>query len=226
MMKMPSHGNVAKVLAYWPFILSVALPVAGLFAANVLLGENVMPMNVAAGLVAVHFLVLSYLYKVKGGEDGYWSLFGLTTACLVGDVIILCGATKGLDGLLSASVTVGLVVTPFLLANAELRRRVYGPCIRQSFGMLGSALNKNSVEDIALGLFGGVLGILFSLLLLLAFGSLLMIGLHVWALGRAFSDGVSQSRQTQEATSECATEETEPQDVSTASSSDDVIVAD
>ena len=225
-MKVSFNGNVAKVLSYWPFILSVALPVAGLFAANVLLGENVMPMNVAAIVVAVHFLVLSYLYKVKGGEDGYWSLFGLTTACLVGDVIILCGATNGLDGLLSASVTVGLVVTPFLLANTELRRRVYGPCIRQSFGMLSGALNKNSVEDIALGLFGGILGILFSVLLLLAFGSVLMIGVHVWALGRAFSDGLSQRRQTQESTSECVTEETEPQNASAASSSDDVIVAD
>lgn len=225
-MKMPSNGNVAKVLSYWPFILSVALPVAGLLVANAILGENTTPMNGAAGLVAVHFLVLSYLYKVKGGEDGYWSLFGLTTACLVGDVIILCGANNGLDGLLSASVTVGLVVTPFLLANAELRRRVYGPCIRQSFGMLSGALNKNSVEDIALGLFGGILGIIFSIFLLLAFGSVLMICVHVWALGRAFSDGVSQSRQTREATSERTTEETAPQNVSAASSSDDMIVAD
>lgn len=223
---MPSNGNVAKVLSYWPFILSVALPVAGLLVANAILGENTTPMNVAAIVVAVHFLVLSYLYRVKGGEDGYWSLFGQTTACLVGDVIILCGANNGLDGLLSAAVTVGLVVTPFLLANAELRRRVYGPCIRQSFGMLSGALNKNSAEDIALGLFGGFVGILFSIFLLLALGSVLMIGVHVWALGRAFSDGLSQSRQAREDTPARETEEGSSPDDAVAPSSDEVIVAD
>lgn len=226
MTKMSFNGNMIRVLSYWPFALSVALPSAGLLVANAILGENTMPMNVAAIVVAVHFLVLSYLYRVKGGEDGYWSLFGQTTACLVGDVIILCGANNGLDGLLSAAVTVGLVVTPFLLANAELRRRVYGPCIRQSFGMLSGALNKNSAEDIALGLFGGFVGILFSIFLLLALGSVLMIGVHVWALGRAFSDGLSQSRQAREDTPARETEEGSSPDDAVAPSSDEVIVAD
>ena len=124
--------------------------------------------NVFVGIVVIRNSEKFDMSKAIWGLLGMWVM-------AVGVGLILSSAWEGFGQLIGTCAFVGVFALPVMMLDPSFWKKIF----QAIFGTIDQAFSGNSIEDIGIGLIGGLLGLILGAVLILLSGALIVASNYV-----------------------------------------------